>query len=140
MNLSTKVCGWLVALIWLACSAFGFLDVYFLLTFNIWVPQTLIENFRTNRLGVVVWTLAGIPFLIGTFGVLLRRTWARKFSFVLGAIGFCYAAVQIFFEQILGSTFGPLWGAGLVVVLLLISVWLVSRSGREYFQRAVQPA
>jgi hypothetical protein len=140
MKLSTRFCGWLVTLIWLVCSAFGFFAAYFLLTFNIWVPQTLAHNFRANRFAVVVWSLAGIAFLTGTFGVLLRCTWARRFSFGLCAIGFCYAVVQTFFEQVLGSTFGPLWGAGLTVALLLISAWLISRSGREYFLQAVQPA
>jgi hypothetical protein len=140
MNLSTRVCGWLVALIWLACSAFGFFAAYFLLTYQFFTHMTLAQNFRENRSAVFVWSLAALAFLTGTFGVSLRRTWARAFSFVLCAVGFCCAFVQTFFEEAIGSTFGPLWGAGLGVLVLLISAWLSSRGGREYFQRVAQPA
>jgi hypothetical protein len=140
MNLSTKLCGRLVALIWLAWSLFGLFCAYLLLTFYIFMPKTIAENFRANRFAVVAWFLAVIAFLTGTLGVFLRRTWARGYSFVLCAIGFCYAVGLSFLGGVLGLTLDPIWAAGLIVVLLLISAWLFSRSGREYFLRAVQPA
>jgi hypothetical protein len=140
MNLATKVCGWLVALIWLAWSALGLFCAYLLLTFYIFMPKTLAENFRTHRFGIIAWFLAAITFLTGTYGVSLHREWARGFSFILCAIGFCYAVGLTFSGEPLGLTLDPVWAAGLIVVLVLIAVWLVSRSGREYFQRAPQPA
>jgi hypothetical protein len=140
MNLFSKLCGGLVALIWLAWLLFGLFCAYLLLTFYIFTPRTLAENFRANRFAIVAWVLAAIAFLTGTFGVFLRRTWARGYSFFLCAIGFCYAVGLSFLGGVLGLTLAPIWTAGLIVVLLLISAWLVSRGGREYFQRAVQPA
>jgi len=140
MNLSTKACGWLVALIWLACSAFGFFAVYFLLTFNLLVPQTLTQNFRAYRFAIVFRFFVGTAFLIGTIGVSLRRVWAREFSFVLCAVGLCYAVGQTFFAEVFDSMLEPIETIPFVVALLLISGWLVSRSGRAYFQRAAQPA
>jgi hypothetical protein len=140
MNLSTKLCGGLVALIWLAWSLFGLFCAYMLLTFYIFMPKTIAENFRANRFAVVAWFLAAIAFLTGTFGVFLRRTWARGYSFVLCVIGFCYAVGLSFLGGVLGLTLAPIWAAGLIAVLLLISAWMFSRGGREYFQRAVQPA
>jgi len=140
MKLSTRVCGWLVALTWLACSAFGFFAVYFLLTFYIWIPQTLAQNLRAYRFAVVFRFFVGIAFLIGTIGVSLRRAWAREFSFVLCAVGLCYAMGQTFFAEFFDSMLEPIETIPFVVALLLISGWLVSRSGRAYFQRAAQPA
>jgi hypothetical protein len=140
MNLSSKLCGGLVALIWLAWALFGLFCAYMLLTFYIFMPKTIAENFRANRFAVVAWVLAAIAFLTGTIGVSLRRTWARGYSFVLCAIGFCYAVGLGFLGGVLGLTLDPIWAAALVVVLLLISAWLFSRGGRKYFQRAVQPA
>jgi hypothetical protein len=127
-------------LIWLAWSLFGFFCAYLLLTFYIFMPQTLADNFRAYRFPVIVWFLGAIAFLTGTVGVFLRRAWARGYSFFLCAIGFCFAVGVSFLGGVLGLTLDPIWAAGLIAVLLLISAWLVSRSGREYFQRAVQPA
>lgn len=140
MNLSTKLCGGLVALIWLAWSFFGLFCAYLLLTFYIFMPKTLAENFRANRFAVVAWFLAAIAFLTGTFGVFLRRTWARRYSFFLCAFGLCYAIGLSFLGGVLGLTLDPIWAASLIAVLLLISAWLVSPGAREYFHRAVQPA
>ena len=140
MNLSARVCGNLVALIWLAWSLFGVFSGYLLLTFYIFMPKTLAENFRAHRFAVVAWFLAAIAFLTGTIGVFQRRTWARGYSLFLCVIGFGYAVGSSFLGGILGLTVDPIWAAGLIAVLLLISAWLFSRSGREYFQRAVQPA
>jgi hypothetical protein len=140
MNLSARVCGWLVALTWLAWSLFGIFSVYLLLTFYIFMPKTVAENFRANRFAVVAWSLAAVAFPTGTFGVFLRRAWARRFSFALCAAGFCYAVGLSFSGGAFGLTLDPIWATGLIVVLLLISVWLVSRGGREYFQTTVQPA
>jgi hypothetical protein len=140
MNLSSKLCGGLVAFIWLTWALFGLFCAYMILIFYIFMPKTIAENFRANRFAVVAWVLAAIAFLTGTIGVFQRRPWARAYSFVLCATGFCYAVGLSFLGGVLGLTLDPIWAAGLIAALLLISAWLVSRGGREYFQRAVQPA
>ena len=140
MNFSTKVCGWLVAMVWLAWSLLALFCAYLLLTFYIFMPRPVAQNFRENRVPIIVWLLAVIAFLTGAIGVSLRRTWARGFSFALCAVGFCYAVGSTSFKDAFGLTLDPIWAAGLVVPLLLILAWLASCGGREYFQRAVQPA
>lgn len=138
MNMITRSCGWLVALICLGCSAFGLYYVYLLLTFNFIFTKTVAQNFRDYRLSVISWTLASLAFIAGAFGILLRRSWARGISFFLCALGVFYAACQIIIRNAFELQLPPIGIAGVVCVSILISAWLASTSGRTYFQRAGQ--
>jgi uncharacterized membrane protein YhaH (DUF805 family) len=133
MSLSTRICGWIVALMWLVCSVFSLFYVYFLLTFNILMPTTVAEKFRGNYVPVIGWSLFCAAFFAGALAVLLRRTWARGFSFFLCAIGVCFALAQIFLDKASDFWVYPIVAAGLAVALLPILVWLVSNNGRTYF-------
>jgi len=136
MNIATKICGRLVALIWLACAACSVFYVYLLLTFYIFAPKPISQNFRENRLAVVSWSAAATASLSAAVGVLLARPWARVVSILLCVLGGSFGVAQIFSAEPLDRSVG----AGLAVVLLSALVWLFSGSARNYFGRATQPA
>ena len=137
--MSTRICGLFVALIWFACSASGFFYVYLLLTFYIFAPIPVVINFRENRVAVISGSLASVAFLTGGIGVLMRRPWARGLSFLLCGLGVFYAVGQILVRETFSLHLQPIVVAPLAAVLLSISIWLFSRSGRTYFRQAVQP-
>ena len=134
MNLATKISGWLVASAWFVCAAFGLFYAYFLLTFYIFLPRTVAQNFRENRLAVIAWSLVAIAFLTGAVCVLLRRPWARWLSLILCALGVSFGAAEVFIGRPLDAS----TGTAIVVVLFSIAVWLFSRGGRTYFGRVAQ--
>lgn len=134
MNFATKISGWLVALVWFVCAAFGLFYAYLLLTFYVFVPRTVAQNFREHRLAVIAWSLVAIAFLIGAVSVLLRRPWARWLSLILCALGVFFGAAEVF----IGIPLDASTGAAIVVVLFSISVWLFSGGGRTYFGRVAQ--
>jgi hypothetical protein len=137
MNVITKICGSLVALIWLAFSAYSLFGAYFLLTFSFGSPS-LSENFQNSRFTIIGWSLAGPTYLVAAIGVLLRRRWGRGLSFFMGALACCFAAGQLFVEE---SSRLDL-KACIVIAALSVSVlaWLFSRSASSYFGQVALPA
>ena len=139
MNLTTRICGLLAGLIWLACSATSFFYAYSLLTFYVDAPLSVVNNFRENRPAVISGSLTSVAFLIGGIGVLLRQAWARGFSFLLCALGALYAVGQIFIRQAFNIQMQPVVIVVLAALSFSILAWLISSGGQKYFQRAVRP-
>ena len=125
---------------WFVSSGLCFYYVYILLTFNIFEPETVGQNFRENVLAVITVSLTGAAFIIGGIGVLLRNLWARSFSFFLCALIALYAVAQMFNRNAFNPVLEPNEIAILLTVSLPIFVWLVSGNGRTYFRQVDQPA
>ncbi len=130
MNIAGKFGRWFVVLLWTLAGAFSI--------YNIWYGFFVA---RANRAVVVynsddiIFTLAGIAFFTGAYGLARRLRWARTFSFGLWAVfGYWnYGAIGIY-EDIKWFPFTAL------ALWFLALVWLMSSAARETFDETSDEA
>jgi len=135
MSLLNKFCGWLLAAAWLSVTAHCVFAVYFILTFT-FVPRTLSKAIHEEWRGISVWSLSGLAFFKGSWGVALRRGWGKYFSVALCIAAILFLVIQRFIDGLWGFGLGSAGASGLLAVLALTLCWLNTRGGRMYFQRA----
>jgi hypothetical protein len=128
MNIAGKFGRWFVVVLWTLAGAFSI--------YNIWYGFFVA---RANRVVVVyssddiIFTLAGIAFFAGAYGLARRLRWARTFSFGLwAAFGYWnYGAIGSY-EDIKWFPFTAL------ALWFLALLWLMSSAAKETFDEAMQ--
>jgi len=128
MNIAGKFGRWFVVVLWTLAGAFSI--------YNIWYGFFVA---RANRVVVVyssadvIFTLAGIAFFAGAYGLARRLRWARTFSFGLwAAFGYWnYGAIGLY-EDIKWFPFTAL------ALWFLALLWLMSSAAKETFDEAIR--
>jgi hypothetical protein len=146
MKEKSTICGRVVASIWLACAAFclliDFLDLTFIpRTHSPSDPVNLANSFWDNRLAIISLTGIALIFLTAASGILLRQGWSKGLSLFLCVFVICYSVGGLLFQQMF--TIVRFYSATAVVLTatsIAVLMWLFSRSGRVYFERASQSA
>ena len=123
MNFGEKFGRWFVVVLWTLAGAFSI--------YNIWYGFFVA---RANRAVVVyssddvIFTLAGIAFFTGAYGLARRLRWARTFSLGLwAAFGYWNYGAIGFYQDIKWFPFTAL------ALWFLALLWLMSSAARETF-------
>jgi hypothetical protein len=128
MNIAEKYGRWFVVVLWTLAGTFCI--------YNIWYGFFVA---RADRAAVVfssvdaIYTLAGIAFFTGAFGVGRRLRWARTFSFGLWALfGYWnFGAIGLYGDM----RWFPLTALALLFLALL---WLMSSAAMESSREAIR--
>jgi hypothetical protein len=130
MNIAGKFGRWFVVVLWTLAGAFSI--------YNIWYGFFVA---RADKAVVVfssvdaTYTLAGIAFFTGAYGLARRLRWARTFSFGLwAAFGYWNYGALSFYADI---KWFPLTALALWFLALL---WLMSSTARETFDESSNEA
>jgi hypothetical protein len=130
MNIAGKFGRWFVVVLWTLAGAFSIYNIWY--GFFVAHAGPAVVVFSSDD---VIFTLAGIAFFTGAYGLARRLRWARTFSFGLwaafgywnyGAIGF-YGDIKWFPYTALA-----LW--------FLALLWLMSSAARQIFDESSNEA
>jgi hypothetical protein len=123
MNIAGKFGRWFVVVLWTLAGAFSIYNIWY--GFFVARAGKAVIVFSSDD---AIFTLAGIAFFAGAYGLARRLHWARTFSFGLWAMfGYWNYGAIGFYEDIkwFPSTALALW--------FLALLWLMSSAAMETF-------